>query len=534
MNSSEVKKWLYLHTWTGLVAGMALFIAFYAGSLTVFFHELEVWDSYRLDPVMEQSYDDAQILFDRVIQQDPLAKPNMRLYPSRPGHPENIVRWYERLENGNYEPHEYRLSEETKLNDAVDNAHLASFIYRLHYTAGLPSSFGIYALGIICLIYGMALVSGVLIFIPNFLKDLFIVRGGRNKKRFWLDAHNVVGVLSLPWHIMFAWSSVVLCIGVFFLMPFQFLVFDEDVQKIFGSELGRAPSLNASGDSASVLPVAEIIRVANKSAPGISPTQLRYTNVGDRNGMVVVYGTVDSSTLSTNANVSMNSVTGEVLHVSHPESASPGATFYNGLIALHYVSFGGLVAKWIYFLLGLLGAFMFYTGNLLWIETRRKRRQFQQPKWSLFLARLNSGVCIGCMAGISFAFLVSRAFSEFENRGELTELAYFLVFFGAIVWSYIRPVALGTRDLLFVCALGTGLIPVFDGVFIDLPIWLSLAKGDWILFLVDALAVVGSIIFWQMGRGVAKRARSSDRNSVWSYPVDSADESAVIRKPTFS
>ncbi|MCH2352245.1 MAG: hypothetical protein MK322_12350, partial [Pseudomonadales bacterium] len=32
---------------------MALFIAFYAGSLTVFFHELEVWDSYRLDPVME-------------------------------------------------------------------------------------------------------------------------------------------------------------------------------------------------------------------------------------------------------------------------------------------------------------------------------------------------------------------------------------------------------------------------------------------------------------------------------------------------
>jgi len=32
-----------LHTWTGITAGLLLFIGFYAGSLTMFKHELQQW-----------------------------------------------------------------------------------------------------------------------------------------------------------------------------------------------------------------------------------------------------------------------------------------------------------------------------------------------------------------------------------------------------------------------------------------------------------------------------------------------------------
>ncbi|MEM8768850.1 MAG: PepSY-associated TM helix domain-containing protein, partial [Pseudomonadota bacterium] len=286
MKAGTIKTFLSVHSWTGIGAGMALFIAFYAGAMTVFFHELEGWDSYQAQAPVAQSFTEAQALLEEVLAVDPDAAPNVRLYPSQPGHLENVVRWFERLEDGTFETHEYRKTASGALNAEVDNAHLASFIYRLHYTAGLPASFGLYVLGIVCLIYGMALVTGIVLFLPNFLKDLFVIRPGHNKKRFWLDTHNVVGVISLPWHIMFAWSSAVLAIGIFFLAPFQYLVFEEDLIELLGPELGVVTPLEATGEAAPMLPVAEIMAIAEREAPGIAATQLRYVNAGDANGMV--------------------------------------------------------------------------------------------------------------------------------------------------------------------------------------------------------------------------------------------------------
>ena len=36
MKASTVRTFTVVHTWTGLMAGFALFVAFYAGALTVF------------------------------------------------------------------------------------------------------------------------------------------------------------------------------------------------------------------------------------------------------------------------------------------------------------------------------------------------------------------------------------------------------------------------------------------------------------------------------------------------------------------
>lgn len=41
MKASTLKTFLDVHSWTGLGSGLALFIAFYAGALTVFWAELD-------------------------------------------------------------------------------------------------------------------------------------------------------------------------------------------------------------------------------------------------------------------------------------------------------------------------------------------------------------------------------------------------------------------------------------------------------------------------------------------------------------
>jgi len=223
--------------------------------------------------------------------------------------------------------------------------------------------------------------------------------------------------------------------------------------------------------------------------------------------------------LTPNARVTMNVSTGEVLEVLHPSKASLGATFYNGLIALHFVSFGGFLAKWVYFFLGLAGAFLFFSGNLLWIETRRKRRQFEQPATGRFLARLTMGVCLGCIAGVSAAFLASRGLAELPDRADLTEMAYYAVFFASILWVFAKPVAVGARDLLYLSALLTILIPVFDLLLVGQSIWRNAFSEHWPLLIVDLLALMGALAFWKMGRRVSIRAETGDPNSVWADVV---------------
>ena len=519
MKAATIKTFLDVHTWTGLAAGLALFIAFYTGAITVFMHELEIWDAYTDDASTEQTSAQAQDLIDLVVLRDPGAASAFRLYPSSDDHPGHSLYWFERLKDGNSETHYYRLTDSGELRTQEDTAHLASFIYRLHYTAGLPRSFGLYVLGIVCLIYGIALISGLIVFLPNWLKDLFVVRDSSNNKRFWLDAHNVVGVISLPWHFMFAWSSAVLALGILFLAPFQFLVFEEDLTELFGKELGVISSLEPAGNEGPALSVDEIMAIAERESPGMELTQIRFSNYRDANGTVSVFGQIEAGTLTPNARVTMNVSTGEVLEVLHPSKASLGATFYNGLIALHFVSFGGFLAKWVYFFLGLAGAFLFFSGNLLWIETRRKRRQFEQPATGRFLARLTMGVCLGCIAGVSAAFLASRGLAELPDRADLTEMAYYAVFFASILWVFAKPVAVGARDLLYLSALLTILIPVFDLLLVGQSIWRNAFTEHWPLLIVDLLALMGALAFWKMGRRVSIRAETGDPNSVWADVV---------------
>ncbi len=516
MKTSTLKTFLDVHTWTGLGSGLALFIAFYTGALTVFWTELDIWDHYRDQPAQHQDFQQAQQLLDQALIEQPGAADAVRLDLSAPDKPGHLVRWFERLEDDSFERHEFRLQAAGTLDTEADDASLANFIYRLHYTAGLPESFGLYVLGIVCVIYGVALVTGLLVFLPNFVRDLFIVRPGRNKKRFWLDTHNVVGVLSLPWHIVFAWSSALLAIGLFVLAPFQYLVFKEDLQVLLGKELGAIEHLEPTGESAPVLPVASIVEVAQRALPGIEPSQLRYDHVGDANATVAVRGRVESGTLYPFATVFMNASSGDVFHIHDPAQASMGSTFYNGLVSLHFATFGGYVTRWLYFVLGLAGAFLFYSGNLLWIESRRKRRSSEQTRGAVFLARLNSGVCIGCIAGVSAAFLASRGFAGIAGRAALTESAYFAVFFLSIAWCYLRPVAAGSRDLLYLAAVLTAAIPLVDLALVDTPPWPEVLGSHWALLMIDALAIFSALALWRMGAAVQRRSQRGESNSVWS------------------
>ncbi|MEC5162529.1 putative iron-regulated membrane protein [Janthinobacterium sp. CG_S6] len=523
MTSSTLRVFLKVHTWVGLVAGLALFIAFYAGSITVFTDQLHAWERHDARGLPPQSMALAQPLIDAVLQAHPAAADGFRLQLPGPDEPRLVLAWYEERKAAAALTHRFSLSQEGRLVEHAAQSELAALVYQLHYTAGLPRSWGIYVLGVVCVLYGVALLSGVLIYAPAMMKNLFALRAGKNLKLFWQDAHNAIGMLSLPFHVIFAWSGAVLTIGTLMLAPFQFLVFDGKLLNIIQPELSLAAHPVETGKRAPLLPAQVLLARAQAAAPGMEAKSMRYDHVGDSSVQVEVYGSHAGRALNNQAGVALNGSSGAVLRVVQPDNMSAGNAFLRGLSVLHFGNFGGAAMQWVYFALGLAGAFLFYSGNLLWVEGRRKRHQLEQARNTRLMAQLTLGVCLGCIAGISAIFLVNKlapqgwgGLAVWEERG------YYGVFLLSVAWAFARPPARAGHELLLLCALLTAAIPLANGWASGEHLLRTLWQGQWRVFAVDAVALLAAACYWRMARATLRRGLGGDPHSVWALPVAAA------------
>ena len=84
MKSSTIRTFTTVHSWTGLLAGFALFVAFYAGALTVFHDDIAAWQNppWRSAP-------DAKVPMDGLIERllDQVAEGAGRRIPCDHLHP---------------------------------------------------------------------------------------------------------------------------------------------------------------------------------------------------------------------------------------------------------------------------------------------------------------------------------------------------------------------------------------------------------------------------------------------------------------
>ena len=92
MRVDTMKRQIDLHAWVGIVAGLALFVAFFAGAINMFHHELHHWQ----EPWEAAESNDAnmQALLDTVIARNPEAGNWLFLIPGD----EPAAIWQERVD----------------------------------------------------------------------------------------------------------------------------------------------------------------------------------------------------------------------------------------------------------------------------------------------------------------------------------------------------------------------------------------------------------------------------------------------------
>jgi uncharacterized iron-regulated membrane protein len=403
---------------------------------------------------------------------------------------------------------------------------LPVLINELHFSLGLPESIGMYLMGIVSLLYGIALVSGVVIHLPRLVKDLFALRPGRNLKRFWQDAHNAIGVLSLPFHAMFAVTGAMLCLSVVLMLALGPLAWQGKLLAASAPAMNTAPTVQVAGIAAPLAPVsswvAHAAAVAHKQGlVGFEPQYLKLAHAGDAHATVEITG--DAPRTLAAGTLALDATNGALLASQLQGTRDANHAALAWAYALHFGDYGNAAVQWLYFLLGLGGAFLFYSGNLLWIESRRRRRQGEQGRSSYVMARATVGVCIGICVAISATAITAQLLPRLGwdvDAGE--RWVCFTSWALCLLWACVRAPSRAARELLWLAAILTALVPVAHGLASGEWFWRSAATGHAALAAIDLGALALAAGFAALARATTRRARNGEANSVWALPQTAA------------
>ena len=543
MKPNTLRVFNTLHTWVGLMAGWALFIAFFAGAITVFHHELHVWQN----PARLAGHHAAEVQVDgpavdafvqKLITVHPDAANSVYVGLPSKEEPDFNAYWQDKAGewhtmNGERLNGDKAAQNKTSLDHVTGE--LSAFLNALHYSLGLGMN-GMYFMGVISVLYGLALVSGVILHLPRLKKDLFSVRPGRNLKRFWMDTHNVLGLFSLPFHLIFAITGAFFCLSLVMVMVFNMLTFDGKLFEVVPRVTGATPEVTASGRASPTMASAQLLAIAREhGGERFTPSAIRFQRYGDANAVAEVRG--DSvRALGNGGAVGIHAAANEPNAGQLIANQTAGARdtnhmVYSAMFALHYGTYGDLAVRFVYLLAGLAGAFLFYSGNLLWIETRRKSRQAEQPRVHKLLAQATVGVCIGTCIGVALCFPAALLWPE-----RAVSYVFWPVFALAVAWALVRPPIRAAVELLYVAALATLTVPVSNWVLTGDHLVAAALNGRWIIAGFDIGAIALAAGYVALARATQRRAQNGPAESVWATRSASAQTApqATMRKADVS
>ncbi|WP_444931879.1 PepSY-associated TM helix domain-containing protein [Microbulbifer sp. SSSA002] len=523
MRVELIKTYKSVHTWTGIIAGLFLYIAFVAGALTMFKGPLNQWalqPETTLPTIPVEKYDH---LISEVLQAHPEAAKQMTVQLPLAGLQAAPVSW----EIEDEQTHEHTLwyasfdKQGALITQSFTVSAIGEFVDHLHRTAGIPGgeghdAFGTYVLGAVAALYFVALISGLIVFLPSWFKDLLVLRKGKNRKRYWLDFHNVLGITSLPFHLVIAFTA--------FVFAFHDPLYDALRVTAYGdSPMFTRPAPQEVKHFSELVPVAELETVIQQREPKFQMAEILYIGLDTRSPRMRVGGIMHGEVVrgAEYAYVLGNPYLRELPY----SSILPGSfNGYSGTVisifSLHFGSFGGDAVRWMYFVLGIMGALIFFSGNLLWIESRRKKRRGQgalpvQTTSSRVMARLTVGVGLGTLLGIAVSMLAVKWLPHGQVDIEFWQkAAYYTGFLLAVAWAFThRPMA-AARQLMIFCTTAIFLIPISSLIRGEL---LGAATPVWA---VDFVALLIGACFVLLLARLQKRQSKIEPDSVWFEPLE--------------
>lgn len=510
---------LWLHTWAGLVLGWLLFAIWLAGSICVFWWEIDYWATPERHavPVAERSVllQSAEAYLQKTA---PDAKRWVISLPNPDGR-DSVLR----LSTGSILAPSAQFLPDNSGRRITTHTMGGRFFVDFHWTLN-NSPLGPGANPIPFFLVGLAgvafvwmCITGVVVH-KRIFKDFFTFRPEAGRQRRWLDFHNVFGVLPLPFHFLIALTGVsFFCFA--YLPNAVSTIYKSDSARFQGQLVSRytpppalAAALKAPGKPAAMAPIMPMIdRAEAQFGKGLAQT-ISITNPGRDNAIVEIgRGREGGVNVFNLPSVVFNGVNGQMIRGLAPRSKTLlGWDFFT---SLHFAFFGGAFIRWLYLICGFAGAATIASGLVMFtIKRELKHGEAGLGSFRWFADRLNVAAVAGPILGSIGYFWAMRLLpAAMAHRTDWEVRSFYIVWAISLAHAFLRkPARAWKEQLVLAGAMCLGL-PVLGFLVPTSSLVFTLTHGDVVTASVDLFtAAVGVCLLIAArygGRIVAKTPR---------------------------
>ncbi len=480
----------HTHTVAGIVISFALFIIFYAGAFALFKDEMYQWENPGARFTVPKTVD-----YDRVHEAIAKAYPNFKeegqltyVFPDR--HVPFVQVYGSLKETDSTTGRFHALVNSENLEVIKSEAPLTTVgdtLYHLHFFDQIPG-LGIWLSGLVSLFFLFAIVTGVLIHWKNIINKFYAFTTKGKWKRIWTNAHTVLGVIGLPFQVVYAITGALFGLLTLLLAPSALILFDGDSTAIFKS---IRPERGITVDPDAALSENRSLNTL------LADLEAKYTDFEVKNVVTQNYGREDATAtfyIDDGEGIVGDGLfvyrmkTGKIETRIAPNKKSYSQTVYNLLIKLHYATFGGMLMKIVYFILAMITCVIIVSGILIWQKARdtpqytERQKRFHHRTTKVYLA-----ICLGLFPATALIFLANKlipmdAVGRAFQVNTIFFLGWSLLLLTGLFWNNFRKL---NRNYLGIGGAFSLLILVVNGIVTGDWVWIALSKGLWEVASID-------------------------------------------------
>lgn len=501
----------WLHTWGCLVSGWLLFFVFLMGTATMFHFEISRWmqpERALETPVRSVSretmlahaldYLESHAAHEKAWS---IYLPHERQRRMQENRAYVSVRWKGTITDlVRLDPQTGAEIPQATLRETRGGRAFLDLHSELHY---LDGEIGKRIVAVAGMLAFLGLVTGVIVH-KKIFKDFFTFRPSKGQ-RSWLDAHNVTGVMALPFFLMIIYSGLVY---------FDIKSLPAPVTALYGSSKVAVKQYydDLTQRETQFLPVqrpkASILTMMEQTERTLGVGEVGDINISHpANGVLQVellraYGSDLPRYPHPERVFRFNAVTGEPIVVP---KIGPGISFRHFMLTLHDGWFARPILLWLYVVSGLLGCVMIATGMVLWVVKRReKHARHGDASWGVeMVARLNVAVVAGLPVALAAFFWANRLLPVgMHERAEWELHCLFATWGWLTLYCLWRPEKKAWVEVFGLASAAFGLIPLLNALTTDRHLGVTIPVGDWGLAGFDlsmlAFGLLFGVLAWRL------------------------------------
>lgn len=494
-----------LHTWSGLLVGWILYLIFLNGTVSYWREEITRWS--RPEIAATQSLETvARGAITHLAATAPKAASWTITLPDERASGATAT-WKAKgkpaFRRGT-DPNAVTIGPDGKPVTVRDTEGGNAF-YRLHFDLRyIPVLWGRWVVGFCTMFMLVAIVSGVITH-KKIFTDFFTFRPGKGQ-RSWLDAHNALAVLSLPFHAMITYTGLITLMVLY--MPFAATANYPTLKAYYAESAPAAKPPKPSGQAAPLVDIGQVLSAAERTWDGGKPIVIRIDNPGDKAAVIIAYRRPSETLVDGRHEIVLDGVTGQVRSVSEPHSS--GMIARGGMVGLHAARFSPMTLRWFFFLSGVAGTAMVATGLVMWTSKRRAKLEGRKHFGFWLVERLNIGTVAGLPLAMTGFLWANRLLPlNLANRGDWEVHVMALTWLAMLLYAFVRPPRRAWIEQLSLTGLALVLLPIFDQAATARGLFDSLKAGDGALVGMElgllGLGAAFLVMAWRVAKPKAPR-----------------------------